>query len=169
MKYLPPLFLLLLFSSASCKKEKINVSSVYPTDNIGNIKGNTPNDNQWKSQSFSNSEMSLFDDLDTVSLSGTNLPVIYYYSPAFPNPFRYITAIGAGTEQPFLGDIVVKYLIVDRHLKPVEKNAFRYSVSNTIFFNAGNNISSGNYRLYYTYSALGHEHFFKTWGNIRKE
>jgi hypothetical protein len=68
--------LTILILSSQCSKEKINVSGIYMTDNLGNPIGSVPTDNQWKSTQFSGSELALFNDLDTANLSGTQLPVI---------------------------------------------------------------------------------------------
>jgi len=151
-----------------CSKEKINVSIIYPTDNLGNLIGSTPNDNQWKNVNFSGSELALFSELDTANLSGTQLPTISNSSYGYPNPFASYISVHTSLTQPLNGEIVVKYVVVDNKMKSVEKGSTRIYITSSINFMVSSNFSSGKYRLYFTYSAEGHKHFFKSWGNIQK-
>jgi hypothetical protein len=151
-----------------CSDKKIEVLSIYPTDNLGNLIGNTPNDNQWKNMSLSGSELSLFNSLDTADLSGTQLPVVTSSSYGFPNPFTNQMGVYTSLQQPFSGAIVLKYVVVNKKMDPVQKGAVRIQATSGIGFVIAGNFSPGNYRLYFTYSAQGNEHFFKTWGNILK-
>jgi len=151
-----------------CSKEKVNVSNIYKTDNLGNLIGNTPNDNQWKNISFTSSEMSLFDELDTANLSGTQLPIIGTSSFGYPNPFTDLIRISTSLTQPLNGEVVLKFVVVDNKMKSVQKGSMRIYATSSINFAISGNFSAGNYRLYFTYSSEGHEHFFKSWGNIQK-
>ena len=157
-----------VFYFNSSTDKKLDSFEIYPTDNIGNLIGNTPNDNQWKNTSFSNTELALFNSLDTANLSGTQLPVIANSYYGYPNPFTNYIAVSTTLAQPLNGDIVMKYVVVDNKLNPVQKGCSRIHVTSAINFLVAGNFSSGNYRLYFTYSAQGNEHFFKTWGYIQK-
>ncbi len=151
-----------------CSKEKINVSIIYPTDNLGNLIGSTPNDNQWKNIEFSGPELALFNGLDTANLSGTQLPTIGTSYYGYPNPFANYISVYTALTQPLNGEIVVKYVVVDNKMNAIEKGSTRIHVTSSINFMVSSNFSSGKYRLYFTYSAEGHKHFFKSWGNIQK-
>lgn len=159
---------MLIFLFAKCSDKKIEVLTIYPTDNIGNLIGNTPNDNQWKNMSFSSSELSLFKSMDTANLSGTQLPLVTTSSYAFPNPFTNQTSIYTSVQQPFSGTVVLKYVVVNNKMDPVQKGCVRIQAGSGISFSIAGNFNAGYYRLYFTYSAEGHEHLFKTWGNIQK-
>lgn len=163
------LLLILAFAVANCGKDSINANDIYPTDASGNLMGNTPNDNQWKHQSFSSEELALFNSLDTANLNGTSMPSITQSYYAYPNPFAQVFYINTSIVRPWNGEIVVKYVLVDKNFNVMIKNAFRMSISTSIVFPISPNVGSGNYRLYFTYSAAGHEHFFSSWGNIRKQ
>jgi len=158
------------FLSTQCskEKEKVNVSYIYKTDNLGNLVGSAPVDNQWKNDLFVASEMSLFDDLDTADLSGTQLPIINTSSFGYPNPFTDLIRVSTSLAQPLNGELVLKYVVVNNQMKSVQKGSLKIYATSSINFAISANFSAGNYRLYFTYSSEGHEHFFKTWGNIQK-
>jgi hypothetical protein len=160
--------ILLFFILSHCSDKKLDNFEIYKTDSIGNLIGNPPNDNQWKNTSFSSSELALFNELDTANLSGTLLPVIANSYYGYPNPFTNEIAVSTSLAQPLNGDVVIKYVVVNNKLNPVQKGCARAHVTSTINFLVPGNFSSGNYRLYFTYSAQGNEHFFKTWGYIQK-
>jgi hypothetical protein len=162
-------FFALPFTFTNCGKDSVNVNDIYPTDVNGNLIGNAPNDNQWKHQSFSSEELALFNSLDTANLNGTSMPSITNSSYASPNPFTNMFIVSASIMQPWSGDVVIKYVLVDKNFSVKAKNSLRMSISSSITFAFGPNVGSGNYRLYFTYSAAGHEHFFSSWGNIRKQ
>src|SRR6185503_9150781 len=160
--------ILLFFIFTQCTDKKLDNFAIYMTDNIGNLIGNPPNDDQWKSTTFSNTELALFNSLDTANLSGTQLPVIANSYYGYPNPFTNQIAVYTALAQPLNGDIVIKYAVVDNKLNPVKKGCARAHITSSINFLVPGSFSSGNYRLYFTYSAQGNEHFFKTWGYIQK-
>ena len=158
---------MIIFFLAQCFK-KINVSNIYPTDSLGNLMGNSPNDNQWKNTEYKSSELDLFNELDTANLSGTLLPVISNSYYGFPNPFTNQIRVSTFLTQPLNGEIILKYVVANEHMKSVQKGCVRLYITSSINFTIQGNFKSGNYRLYFTYSSQGHEHFFKTWGNIKK-
>ena len=162
------LIVLIVLTLVQCSKGKINVSNIYKTDNVGVLIGNTPNDDQWKNTSFTNSEISLFNELDTANLSGTQLAVINNSSYGFPNPFAHQIRVSSSFAQPLNGDLVLKYVIVNSKMKSVQKGCVRIYATSSINFTVQGNFNPGNYRLYFTYSSQGNEHFFKAWGNIQK-
>jgi methionine-rich copper-binding protein CopC len=153
-----------------CKKDTINVSDIYPTDNVGNPVGSFPNDTQWQAQTYSADEMALFQSMDTANLTGTTVPTISHHYYAYPNPFSNLFNIPIIASQPFNGAFVMKFVVVDKHMKPVHKGSVRLQFNNNtgVSVQIAGNFGAGNYRVYFTYSAEGHEHFFKTWGNIQK-
>jgi hypothetical protein len=131
--------------------------------------GNYPNDNQWKQQTFSQEEMDLFKDLDTTNLQGTTVPSINRQGNPAPNPFLDYTNLYANLDQPLNGTVLVKYVLANSDRKAVYKAALRVPVQNVLVFPVTGNFRAGKYRLYFTYSALGNEHFFKSSGNIQKQ
>jgi hypothetical protein len=153
---------------AQCSKSETNFSNIYMTDSAGQLINGTTDDGQWKSKEFSSSEMNLFAELDTADLSGTTMASISQSYFAYPNPFKYQIAVGCSLAQPLNGQVVIKYVIANAGMKAVQKGVIKADVVSTINFLIAANFNSGNYRLYYTFSAEGHEHFFKTWGNIQK-
>jgi len=160
--------ILMVLFITHCSKEKINVYSIYKTDAYGSLVGDAPNDEQWKNTSFSRSELSLFDELDTANLSGTQLPIINTGGYAYPNPFSDQLRVSASLVQPLNGYIVLKYVVVNNQMKIVQKGAARMHIGSFIHFAILADFGAGNYRLYFTFSSDGHEHFFKSWGNIKK-
>jgi hypothetical protein len=160
--------LLIIFTWTQCSDKKIEVSDIYMTDNLGILIGNLPNDTQWKNGSFSNSELVLFNELDTANLPVTQLPVISTSSYGFPNPFTNHIAVSTTLSQPLNGEIVLKFVVVDDKMNSVQKGCTRIYVTSAINFLVAGNFSPGRYRLYFTYSVQGNEHFFKSWGNIQK-
>jgi hypothetical protein len=155
-------------NAADLLSDKIDVSDIYMTDNIGNLINNPPNDNQWKLADFNDKELVLFSSMDTANLAGTKLPAISNSYYGYPNPFTNTISVSATLAQPLNGEIVVKYVVVNNRLGAVQKGCSRISVSSWINFMLPGNFSIGNYRLYYTFSAESHPHFFKSWGNIQK-
>lgn len=160
--------LALLISLSRCSKDNDDLSGIYVTDAVGNPIGTIPNDNQWKNTSFLSSELALFNELDTANLSGTQLPVISNSSYGYPNPFVNTISVTTSLAQPLNGYVVIKYVIVDNKMNAVQKGGGRVYATSFINLLIGTTFGSGKYRLYFTYSADGHEHFFKAWGNIQK-
>lgn len=151
-----------------CSKKKIEVSDIYLTDSMGISIGGSRNDNQWKSTTFTDKEIGLFNDLDTVNLVGSVLPTIQTATYGFPNPFNHQIGVSATLSQPLNGDVVVKYVVVNSGMTPIKKGAVRTYATSFFGFTVPATFGSGKYRLYYTYSAEGNEHYFKSWGNIQK-
>jgi hypothetical protein len=111
--------------------------------------------------------MALFRELDTAKLVGTSSPLISRQSPAYPNPFQDLIVISTGFEQPFSGNVMAKYVIVDSFFHAIQKKSILLNIASAsgCTFKIGD-IPKGKYRIYVTYSTLGNEHFFKFWGNI---
>lgn len=153
----------------SCKKDKgdkIDTSAIHSRDINGNpLSG--PNDNQWKSQSFSENEIFLFESLDNVSLSGTTgidpaVPIA-----AFPNPFTFHFLLFS---EPIVNDnsAVVKWVIVNKSMQKILEGWQRIDKDKYIVRISGEGVLEGKHRLYITYSAAGKPHYFTTWGNVQK-
>ncbi|MEO8853452.1 MAG: hypothetical protein ABI359_06715 [Ginsengibacter sp.] len=179
------LFIIVSFLATACNKSSdntIDVSKQWKVDNFGTlISGLT--DGQWENKTFSTQELSLFSSLDTVSLTGTTMPdsvleekpISHNY--AFPNPFNQTTQLFLSFSPRFSGQVVLKYVIVDGDFKIVDKSAIRIqaTVCSCPSFSSSSgvidlmpNVPSGRYRLYYTLSSQGNNHFYKTWGNIQE-
>ncbi len=159
--------LILLLSCSKAETSAIDVSSIITTDSNGVPQGKIGNtDDQWKSQTFTTSEMALFTDLDTVNLTKTEMPISVEQFPAYPNPFSYFATVRATPKAPFSSSVVIKYVIVNSKFQPVVKKSQHATTS--FDFIVGNDISPGNYRIYFTLSSLGNPHFYKSWGNIQK-
>lgn len=171
------IWVLVFFSACAKNQPTIDVSQQDKYDYSGNhISG--PNDGQWATKTFSSQEQSLFKQLDTVDLSGTLAPDSAIPSSVmlFPNPFNIIPQIRFEFPGIFTGQMVLKYVIVDSHLNIQYAGAFKISVTpeagNGFSFSAPaevtQNLSVGEYRIYFSLSAAAKPDFFKSWGNIQK-
>ena len=171
--------------ATACNKSSnnsIDVSKQWKVDNSGLlISGLT--DGQWENKTFSTQELSLFNPLDTVSLTGTATPdSVLQEKPlshnyAFPNPFNQTTQLFLSFSPGFSGQVVLKYVIVNGDFTIVDKSAIRIqaTVCSCPSFSSSSgvidlmpNVPSGLYRLYYTLSSQGNNNFYKTWGNIQE-
>ena len=168
---------------SSCDKgnaeDRIDVSKQWTIDNVGQISG-TPIDDQWHSKSFTPKEMSLFNSLDTVDLSGTTKPDNVFEPSGnyfFPNPFDYSQLSPPfHFNNNFSGDVVFKVIYTDNLLKPLFKASIKLhattipstgaSYSGTVAFLP--TFPVGMFRVYYTLSAIDNPHFYKSWGNVQK-
>ena len=140
-------------------------------------------DGQWQAKSFSSQELSLFASLDTANLSGTSKPDSVFEVPisfncTYPNPFIAFTKLVFKFSNAFNGEMVLKTVIADSLMNPIDKKAIRIQAISApqIPFNpsASNEISiipsaaTGRFRLYYTLSSSANPHFYKSWGNIQR-
>jgi hypothetical protein len=172
----------LIFGSCNKSGEDIDVSQQWTVDYNGNLV-NGPNDGQWSPKEFSSPELNLFSSLDTASLEGTVKPDSVFTSTAiknciFPNPFRTSASFVFNFSSGFNGLLEFKFVIVDDHLKIIDKGAFKIQAtsypnipenpSTSGLVTLTPNLSSGKYRIYFTLSSSASQHFYKTWGNIEK-
>lgn len=179
------LFIIGLVFATACNKgsnNSIDVSKQWKVDNSGTlISGLT--DGQWENKTFSSRELNLFNALDTVDLAGTTMPdsvleekpISHNYT--FPNPFNQTTQLSLSFSSGFSGLVVLKYVIVNGDFKIVDKSAIRIqaTVCSCPSFSSSSgvidlmpNVPRGQFRLYYTLSSQGNNHFYKAWGNIQE-
>jgi hypothetical protein len=158
----------------------IDVSAQWQIDALGNLILGLP-DGQWQAKTFTNTELSLFASLDTANLSGTTAPTTVLENPTtynsiFPNPFNSVFDIHFGFNPGFSGQFVFKSVIVDSLMNPLDKKVVRMQAS---IFGPGNvstsniiaiapNLPIGRFRIYYTLSSQGSQHFYESWGNIQR-
>jgi hypothetical protein len=179
------LSIILLVLATACKKDSnnsIDVSKQWKIDNLGVLISGL-GDGQWGNKTFSAQELNLFTSLDTVDLTGTTMPdSVWEEKPvsnnyAFPNPFKQTTNLFFRFSPRFSGQIVLKYVIVNGDFNVVKKSAIRIqaTVCSCPSFSSSSgvidllpNVAIGQFRLYYTLSSQGNNHFYKTWGNIEK-
>jgi len=159
----------------SCGKDKtsesvIDVSNQWSSDQAGNlISANS--DQQWTRKVFTSRELTLFAGLDTANLAGTTTPTIVHGTSnyPFPNPFVNYHILGFRFNNDYSGDVVLKYVVVDKRLKIIDRKVARLKASSGhVNVAIAPNLPEGQYRLYYTLSSQADVHFFKTWGNIQK-
>jgi hypothetical protein len=185
-QYLVLLVSILLFSA--CNKEKsgaqsrIDVSEQWSIDALGNLVFGYA-DGQWQSRAFTPTEQDLFASLDTANLSGTTQPAVVYentlnYNSVYPNPFvgtgghRLIFHFSPG----YSGQLVLKMVYVDSLLQPLYKTVARFHASPLpLPTPAASDVIAiyptlpiGRFRVYYTLSAQGSPHFYKTWGDVER-
>src|SRR5665213_977575 len=179
------LFIIWSILATGCNKgsnNSIDVSEQWKVDNYGLLISGL-DDGQWEDKTFSTQELSLFNSLDTVNLSGTTMPdsvlqekpLSHNYS--FPNPFNQTTQLFLSFSSGFSGQLVLKYVIVNADFTVVDKSAIRIQAtvcscpslsSSSGIIDLMPNTPSGRFRLYYTLSSQGNNHFYKTWGNIQE-
>jgi hypothetical protein len=128
-----------------------------------------PSDGQWQNKTFSETEMALFTELDTVDLTGTVKPASIMSRYPLPNPFHHYIGMPIVLDSDYNGDMLVKYVIVNTSLKPVQKGVERIEAMASSYFTINPTFSNGRYRLYFTLSAAGAAHFYKSWGNIEHQ
>jgi hypothetical protein len=135
----------------SCSKggHLFNFSNLYATDNMGNMLGGDWSDGQWQNKTFTESEMALFKDLDTANISGTLKPSTINVRYALPNPFTNLIGIPVSLNVDFNGQFVVKYVVVNRSMKAVQKGVKRLQATSSSYFAINPAFSSGRYRLYF--------------------
>ena len=164
----------------SCSKEEnnpststtINVSCQQYVDALGNDLHSSGDCTTGMDTAFTPQQIALFSSLDTVDLTGTIKPDSTKMLGAYPNPF-YIY-VGFHTASYFrdsvAGSAVVKYVLTDSLLNPVFKTSARLtynppsSVSSLALYVPG--LAAGNYRLFYTFSALGNNNYKRAWINL---
>jgi hypothetical protein len=189
-KVMNVLFMLIAVSFLdSCKDKdepglvptKIDVNSQWQIDETGVVISNTT-DGQWVAKTFIDEEINLFKSLDTISLDGTIKPFALMtaplnYNSIYPNPFSQSFSMNFRFLNNYEGPYVMKYVVVDSLLNPVEKKALKGiavveqlpglpSSSNLLI---APNFPKGKYRFYYTLSAKDEPHFYKSWGNIQRD
>jgi len=165
------LFCFLTVFAFGCSKEgKLsNFSNIYVTDYNGTPLGGDLTDGQWQNRPFTESEMDLFTDLDTANTVGTLKPFSASVRYAFPNPFSDLLGVPISLDDNFTGDIVVKYVVVNRSMKVVQKGAQRLQATSRAQISLIPAFPAGKYRLYFTLNSNGNEHFYKSWGNIERK
>ena len=179
-KLIYSLFLATIIITSCGKKDgetaatTIDVSSQWRFDIAGNLMS-SPGDFQWIAKTFNGKEFELFNSLDTANLSGTITPATVIETPPgyvaiYPNPFTLGFAFTLRFNVGYPGPYVFKAVVADSTLTPVFKTAIRLTVSggqsSSIAFNP--TLPVGRYRFYYTLSAMGNPHFYKSWGNIQR-
>lgn len=165
------LFCFLTLFTFGCSKD-VNLSdfaNVYVTDYNGAPLAGDLSDGQWLNRSFSENEMALFTDLDTVNTTNTSTPASALVRYAYPNPFSDLLGVPILLDTDFNGDIIVKYVVVNRSMKVVQKAAQRLHATSSAYFSVIPTFPAGNYRIYFTLSANDNEHFYKGWGNIERK
>jgi hypothetical protein len=168
--------LFLLIAISSCEKEEkankeIDVSTQWRIDPFG-VVISAPRDGQWTNKLFTPSELSLFNSLDTINLTGTTKPITVRDTSnyPFPNPFVNNHTLVFKFNDTFSGEVVLKYVVVDNKLKVLDKKVARLKASSGyIALIISPNLPKGQYRLYYTLSSQANPHFYQTWGNIQKD
>ena len=161
----------ILLCMISCSKDgkRADFSNIHMTDAVGNHIGGDTTDGQWHSTAFTAAEMRLFNELDTASLIGTVKPDIVRTTYAYPNPFSNQFNVSISTYFGFNGQMVVKYVIVNRFMQALQKGVMRFNGNSYATFAISSTRPPGKYRLYFTLSAEGHNHFYKSWGNIQQQ
>ncbi|MGN6248048.1 MAG: hypothetical protein ACTHNG_06810 [Ginsengibacter sp.] len=179
------LFIIVSVLATACNKDSnnsIDVSKQWKIDNLGELILGL-NDGQWGNKAFSGQELNLFKSLDTVDLTGTTMPDSVFeekpvsHNYAFPNPFNQTTNLSFSFSPKFSGQVVLKYVIVNSDFSVVKDSAIRiqstvcscpsYSSSSGVI-DLLPDVTKGQFRLYYTLSSQGHDHFYKTWGTIEE-
>jgi hypothetical protein len=168
-----------ILTACSKSQNTIDVTTIVSTDYNGNLISGTVSDGQWQKKTFTSQEQNLFTALDTTNLSGTTAPdSVVQSSFLFPNPFTTVAQLYFQFSNGFNGQIMLKFVVVDSHLNIVDKQSIRIqgvsnpnipqnpSVSNPIMLSP--NIPPGNFRFYYTLSSASDQHFYESWGNIKK-
>jgi hypothetical protein len=100
------------------------------------------------------------------------------YNSVFPNPFVGNGGHRLHLEFPsgYAGKVVLKMVYVDSLLTPLYKTTIRVQASIlppptpsvTDIIAIYPTLPLGRFRLYYTLSAQGSQHFYKTWGDIER-
>ncbi len=184
-----PLSVSLLFLlMASCTKKEdpddmatpIDVHTQWIIDANGQLVSGQA-DGQWQAHDFTATERNLFTSLDTADLSGTLPPLTVMelpdsYNSIYPNPFSSVFAIRLGFTSDYTGPFVMKYVIVDSLMNPLEKKVIRLEANlypgpdnpSSAHVQFMPNIPAGQFRLYYSLSAASAPNFYQTWGNIQK-
>jgi hypothetical protein len=153
------------------KTNNLDLSQQWAIDNYG-YATKPLNDGQWQKKIFTDKELGLFTSLDTTSLHYTAAPITVKeipsrYNATYPNPFISFNNLSFKFNNGYTGQVVLKVVIVDNTMKTQYIGTSRLSDQNTsIQFKPI--IPKGNYRFYYTLSAEGNPHFYKSWGNILK-
>ncbi len=170
-------------SAGSSNSASIDVTKQWFIDDAGLlIQGLS--DGQWSNRAFTSQEQNLFSSLDTANLAGTSQPdSVFEESPVshnyiIPNPYSAYSQLHFQFTNGFSGTIMFKMVVVDNHLKPVDKEAFRIQASvcsgcampfsNSSLIRIMPNIPAGQYRLYYTLGSVSNPQFYTSWGNIQR-
>lgn len=153
----------------------INIDNQWLIYKNGQAQASLP-DSQWQNRYLNAVEMNLFNLVDTADLSGTAsakvVPNAIY--PLYPNPYTTDGQIQFFFQNQFAGQIILKYVVVDNMTLPLTQGVIRLQAKS--FSNGTSsthyallpNVPNGRYRLYYSLSANGDEHFFRSWGNIQR-
>jgi hypothetical protein len=161
---------------------EIDVSAQWQINSVGQLVLGL-NDGQWKNKVFTTEEQNLFASLDTVNLSGTIKPdSVFETTPlsnnyTFPNPFTTYNQLQFRFTNDYSGQLVLKYVIVDSLMNPVNKAAVKFQAAvclgcplhpSSSLITITPNLPTGRFRLYYSLSSQSNQHFYKSWGNIQK-
>lgn len=172
MKYLNTAVLTLILL-ISCKKNNADV----PLIDVNNQTFvNEYGDNIFSNGSassglvFNESELSLFNSLDTVDLTGTSQPNDVLDVVQFPNPIDTsgIFTLKFQFNNTYLGYTILKYVIVDDRLHTLAKNTHRLQ-GNHPSSQVHVSLQEGKYRLYLTLSSLDNKNYFKKWINFMRK
>lgn len=163
------LFVISFFSNSCSKKnDKKQFTYVYHTDATGTELNDFPTDGQWKPQHFTKKELEWFNGLDTVSIYGTLATGSITHARPYPNPFTNVIRIANYFDNPAIGEVVIKYVVVNSNKKIVQKGALRMDVFGITTFAINTSFEPGVYQLYYIIGFDKNEHFFQTSGLMEK-
>jgi hypothetical protein len=160
--------MLLIIACSKEDEKQADFSNIYLTDEFGNDLSGNQTDGQWESKVFTANELALFSSLDTNDLSGTTKPATINSHPVYPNPFERYFSLSTTFNRGFSGSTVVKFVIVNTKMQAVQKGAIRLQ-PNQNGFAIQPAFPTGKYRIYYSFSALGDEHYYTSWGNLHKK
>lgn len=156
-----------LFLISGCKKATpftIDVSNITSTDALGNILGNPDNTDWTMDAEWSETEISFF-RTDPVDLTGTSVAAISM-QPAYPNPTQtrsvtfQFTASAITYLRIALVDVQLRKQSFYSFLTVAGLNAFHIPFEEAKF------PANKNYRLYYSFDAVGSTMYFKGHGDI---
>ena len=155
--------LILILGGFSCKKEKIDISGITATDQVGNIMGSVDPTDWTHDANWSSEVESLFNAIGIVNLAGTTAGTISIF-PAYPNPCtdQFRISIQSSTT------CAIRLGLYDEQLNQ--------KWSGTQLINVGNNtitisrdparIGKGTYRLYYRFDSYDQQMFYKGHGDV---
>jgi hypothetical protein len=167
---------MILFST--CKEDDpsttpVKFQGIVFTDEVGNSLGTYggTDDNDWQHDStWTEAIWDILNFQDTVDLAGTYLHQTYFapediFFSFFPNPVA--TTSSAYIRMP--GRLKVKMAMVDEKMNVVQTYAYQDQDTSWVFLDFSDTakfIEGEVYRLYYTFSVEGNEHFYKGHGDV---
>jgi hypothetical protein len=171
--------MMLLSCNKSQNNNQIDVSQQDKADDVGNAIA-WLNDGQWQTKVFTTLEQSLFRVLDTANVAGTTIPdsISVTSNAFFPNPFGSVASFMVLFSSGFVGQVELKYVVVDSHMKTKDFGALRIQAlpdpnhpanqSSSGLIHLNPNVAPGQYRIYYTLSTEAKANFYTSWGNIER-